>query len=577
VKISKNVINGLYLVILLLCWVPSFCFEEKNEVDIIYYGHSCFEINYLGKRILIDPFTPEWFDYRLPKGTMDYGFATHNAKDHSHFEGLHVHRKYFASGHTNSFRYREKDGTRRDIMGQVSEDIGDKKFTFWTVPSFHDDVRGAKNGVNGILCFNFGGIKIVHLGDIGHLLEKIQIDGIGKVDILMIPVDSYYIIDLKAARKIVDQLSPTIVLPIHYKTDKSKNNAKKEDLASFIKMFKTVKYHDGSRLTIGKADLEVNPYLLVMEYMQEGIKDFPVLRGPYLGQKPPGMQRQIFAPGIVSTGYNEHGANFTPDGKELYYRMLGPPHGVILTMKETNGFWTPPQVAPFSGKYDGKCSLSPDGKTLLISTSSPPSGEGPALSYWTIWIINRNDSGWGKPQNLSHLRGAHPTMSNNGNIYYYARVGDQGDIFMSEYKGGRYSEAIKVGAPISTKYWENDPYIAPDESYLIFQTDRPGTFGEGDLFISYRLEDGHWSQPQNLGKGVNTKESGEGCPIVSPDGKYLFFSSMVRTLPNYSKVPLSLEEKIKILQQPGHGSEDIFWVSTKIIDKLKPKNLREKE
>ena len=165
-------------------------------------------------------------------------------------------------------------------------------------------------------------------------------------------------------------------------------------------------------------------------------------------------------------------------------------------------------------------------------------------------------------------------MSNKGNIYFYARVGNQGDIFMSEYKDGKYGGAIKVEAPISTEYWENDPYIAPDESYLIFQTDRPGTFGEGDLFISYRLKNGKWSEPRNMGKGVNTKESGEGCPMVSPDGKYMFFSSMCRKLPYYSKVPITYKEKIKILNKPGHGSEDVFWVSAKIIEKLKPKELR---
>ena len=62
--------------------------------------------------------------------------------------------------------------------------------------------------------------------------------------------------------------------------------------------------------------------------------DFPVLKGPYLGQKPPGRQRAIFAPGVVSTGYNEHCVTFTPDGREVFYRLLGPPYGVILTMRE---------------------------------------------------------------------------------------------------------------------------------------------------------------------------------------------------------------------------------------------------
>ncbi len=303
--------------------------------------------------------------------------------------------------------------------------------------------------------------------------------------------------------------------------------------------------------------------------------DFPVLKGSYLGQKPPDIKRTIFAPGIVSTGYNEHGVSFTLDGKEVFYRLLGPPHGVILTMREEKGVWTSPQVASFSGKYDGKCSLSPDGNTLLISCGSPPSGEGPPLDYWTIWIIRRTNSGWGKPQNLPHLRGAYPTMSNQGTIYFYALgENNKGNIYGSRYENDKYGEAVKIGAPISTEYWENDPYIAPDESYLIFQSTRPGTLGEGDLFISYRLQDGGWSEPKNMGEGINTKESGESCPWVTPDGKYLFFSSGTWTLPNYSTVPLTLEKKLKILSQPGHGSEDVFWVSAKIINRLKPDDLK---
>ena len=292
--------------------------------------------------------------------------------------------------------------------------------------------------------------------------------------------------------------------------------------------------------------------------------------GPYLGQKPPGLKREIFAPGLVSTGYNEHGVSFTPGGTEIFYRLLGPPHGVVLTMKEENGSWTSPQVASFSGKYDGKCSLSPDGKTLLISSSSPPSGQGPALDYWTIWIIERTPSGWGKAQNLPYLKGAYPTMSNRRAIYFYARgENNKGDIYCSKYENGQYSKAQKVGAPISTEHWENDPYIAPDESYLIFQSDRPGELGNGDLFISFRLKNGEWSEPKNLGDGVNTKESGEACPWVTPDGKYMFFSGMIRTLPNYSDVPITLERKLEVLNQPGHGSEDVFWVRADFIEKLK--------
>lgn len=94
----------------------------------------------------------------------------------------------------------------------------------------------------------------------------------------------------------------------------------------------------------------------------------PVLRGPYLGQAPPGMTPKIFAPGIVSTGFNEHIASFTPDGRELFFRMLGAPHGVTLHMKEEQGVWTKLQTAPFSGRYDAPGALSPDGKYLFFSS-----------------------------------------------------------------------------------------------------------------------------------------------------------------------------------------------------------------
>ncbi|MCK4943882.1 MAG: hypothetical protein KAS65_09910, partial [Candidatus Aminicenantes bacterium] len=74
---------------------------------------------------------------------------------------------------------------------------------------------------------------------------------------------------------------------------------------------------------------------LILIFQNIGANDeWPTLKGPYLGQKPPGIQRAIFAPGIISTGFNEHGVSFTPDGREVFYRLLGPPHGIVLTLRE---------------------------------------------------------------------------------------------------------------------------------------------------------------------------------------------------------------------------------------------------
>jgi hypothetical protein len=97
--------------------------------------------------------------------------------------------------------------------------------------------------------------------------------------------------------------------------------------------------------------------------------------------------------------------------------------------------------------------------------------------------------------------------------------------------------------PINTASNEHDPYIAHDESYLIFDSDRPGGFGGTDLYICYKMADNSWSEPQNMGNNVNS-ESSDFCAMLSPDDEYLFFSS----------------------SRSGNG--DIYWVSAYIINQL---------
>ena len=102
-------------------------------------------------------------------------------------------------------------------------------------------------------------------------------------------------------------------------------------------------------------------------YCQTNPKEFPVLKVPYLGQKPPGLTLEIFAPEIVSTGLDEGVITFTPDGKECYWSILFPRFETILVSKQVNGKWTKPEVATFSGKYyDGWPAIQPDGKKMFF-------------------------------------------------------------------------------------------------------------------------------------------------------------------------------------------------------------------
>ncbi|MCP4725472.1 MAG: hypothetical protein GY863_10570 [bacterium] len=285
-------------------------------------------------------------------------------------------------------------------------------------------------------------------------------------------------------------------------------------------------------------------------------QDFPVLEGEYLGQKKPGTTPELFAKDIVSTNRFMHGClTFSPDGKELFWVSSfkvgerGHTIGQIYTMKVEKNRWTAPQPASFTRENDDVPFFSPDGKTLYFLAPQ----RGPEY----IWYVERTASGWSDPKPtdpvVSRL-GMHwqISISANGTIFFNSGHGSgfgMGDIYGSKLNNGKYLNPVNLGDTINTEFVDMCPFIAPDESYLIFSSDRPGGIGRTDLYISFRNEQGGWTEPVNLGSTINTSSS-EICPIMSPDNKYLFFNS-----------------------QRG-GNSDIFWVSADIVESLKPAGIR---
>ena len=299
--------------------------------------------------------------------------------------------------------------------------------------------------------------------------------------------------------------------------------------------------------------------------------DWPVLRGPYLGQKPPGMTPEIFAPGIVSTGFDELFGCFSSDGKEFYYILGGRPVWVILVIKETNGIWTKPRVVPFSGQYGAKFCLSPDSNKVVLTSRHPLNGKSKPSKKLHTWVVERTTNGWGKPKLIKSIINAlAPSLAANGNLYYM--LGPQGkqEICTSKFLDGHYGEPKNLGDAVNSDRDESDPFVAPDESYIIFGSSRK----EGDgLYICYKKRDGSWTKAKNMGSVINSF-SGINVSRVSPDGKYLFFFSNESKYKPYSEKPLTYEEKIKILNGPGNGSLDIYWMSAQIIEDLKPVELK---
>jgi Tol biopolymer transport system component len=274
----------------------------------------------------------------------------------------------------------------------------------------------------------------------------------------------------------------------------------------------------------------------------------------YLGQSPPGLQPQVFAPGLISTtDQYEFGSVFNKSGIAFYYAVeTGGPAEIRYT-ERVNGEWTPPKTIlshPDYGMNDPF--LSPDEKRLYFISQKNTEGSGAKRDY-DIWYVEREEGGWSEPIN------AGPSINSDRDEYYISftrdgamyfasnRMDDTAgpesfDIFSSTYLDGTLQQARRLGQAINTPHYEADVFIAPDESYVIFCAIRPEGSGRGDLYVSFRGEDGDWTPSVSLGNTINTPGH-ELCPFVSHDGKYLFYTS----------------------------NEDIYWVSTEILEKVKEK------
>jgi len=308
-----------------------------------------------------------------------------------------------------------------------------------------------------------------------------------------------------------------------------------------------------------------------------------LLKGPYLGYKPPGITPEIFAPGVVSTGNSEFCSVFSPDGNEFYWSVSGAPYPVIVVMRNVNDYWSEPEICSFSGKYlDYDMAFTPRGNRLFFCSQRPSEGNSPPTDHTDIWFVEREETGWSEPIHLegpvnSKANEYYPIFAQNGTLYFSsAMVGGygNGDIYLSRFENGIFMEPENLGATINTENGEGDLFIAPDESYIIVTCyGRSDAIGSGDLYISFRQENGSWSPMKNMGPNVNSVAN-EHCPIVSPDGKYLFFSSGRSRHSDYSQQAITYNEKVRIMNTCGNGwNEDIYWMDAKIIEELKPKEL----
>jgi len=271
--------------------------------------------------------------------------------------------------------------------------------------------------------------------------------------------------------------------------------------------------------------------ILVMNSKSYGHDKSAVLEGPYLGQKPPGSVPEPFAPSWLSTEHRAGSGFFTPDMKQYYFTRRSHKDGKwsLVVFKSENNRWRESLVGPRVGRPI----ITPDGMTMLLGKH----------------YMERTENGWSAVKSLGPLfedfRIMRLMSSSNG-TYYFDEATESGPIRYSRLIDGKHEKPKAV--KIDFGDWNAHPFIAPDESYLIWDDQRESGNGKADLYISYRQKDGTWGASINLGDTINSSASEAGA-YVTPDGKYLFFS--------------------RYISEKNAGA---YWVDAQIIETLRPKS-----
>jgi tetratricopeptide (TPR) repeat protein len=294
---------------------------------------------------------------------------------------------------------------------------------------------------------------------------------------------------------------------------------------------------------------------------------FEALTGPYFGHEPPRETAQIFMPGLITTYGRNGNLTFADEGKFCVF--TSDESGTRYTYLE-NGHWTTPQPVPW-GRQRGlnDYTLGGDGKTFYFQSVNPTE-ENDAVKDINLWTVEWNGVEWTEPLplppivNHPNYNELYPTATADGSVYYFHTDrpdSRSSDVYVNRIVNGEYLATERLPWPINSDYGEFDFIIAPDESYFIFASARPGGYGQCDNYITFRTEDGGWTNPLNMGDEVNSYGS-EFRSFVSHDGKCFFFGSTRKA---------AIPKGERFLAEPAtkYGDNDVYWIDAAIIHELK--------
>ena len=211
-------------------------------MHISWYGHSCFRLRSRKGSVVTDPYGKK-VGYSIPRLRADIVTVSHDHPDHNNVKAVKGNPKIIS-------RPGEYEIKGIFIIG---------------IPTFHDARRGKLRGPNTVYLFDFEELTICHLGDLGHVPTESELEDLGDVDVLLIPVGGVTTLDAARAAEVISLVEPRIVIPMHYKT-KALQDSKLRPVDQFLKEMGIKESAPEDRLNVTKSKLPTDTQVIIMNY-----------------------------------------------------------------------------------------------------------------------------------------------------------------------------------------------------------------------------------------------------------------------------------------------------------------------
>jgi len=210
-------------------------------MDIIWLGHSCFKIRGSHATVIVDPY-PARLGYSLGKPSANIVCVSHQHPGHCYVQDI--------------------GGEPRLITGPGEYEISGVLVI--GIATFHDQERGSKRGKNTAYIIEIDEVSVCHLGDLGHVLTAEQVEELGNVDVLLLPVGGVSTINAPVAAEVVRQLEPKIVIPMHYKTEALSREL--DPVEMFLKEMGVKEANPQPKLSISRSSLPDSTQVFLLNY-----------------------------------------------------------------------------------------------------------------------------------------------------------------------------------------------------------------------------------------------------------------------------------------------------------------------